>query len=395
MSAHTTETFRRTAAEINLDHLGDNWSVIQKIAGDERFICPMVKANAYGHGAVEVSQALGDVGAKAFGVCLIEEGLQLREAGISSEILVFGGFDKPGAAKITEYQLTPVVSSWAQIKALEAEADTTVKVHLKFNTGMSRLGFEATDAEKLSDYFKKTKLLKLKALLTHLAISEDSAETDGMTSRQLNSFMKIEDFFSSHSLFSHVFNSGAIIALGSLQQAENNNHLLMKRKWGFRPGLMLYGYQPLMEIQNKNLKPVMTFKTAVESIRVLSEGETVSYGAKWKASKKSYIATLPVGYADGLSRLLSNQGYVLIKGERAPIVGTVCMDYIMVDVTALVESKKIDTTHEEEVILFGYDEQNNFLSAEEYAKHMQTISYEVLTSVGYRVPRHFKGLMKS
>ncbi len=389
------ETFRRTTAEINLDHLNENWSVINKIAGSGRFVCPMVKANAYGHGANEVVQSLEREGAKVFGVCLIEEGLRLRETGVQSEILVFGGFDKQGAEKIVEYQLTPVVSSWAQLKSLESEVDAPLKVHLKFNTGMGRLGFDLSESEKLSAYFKKTKLLKLKALLTHLALSEDSADENGMTSGQLNKFLKVEEFFSGHDVFSHVLNSGGIITLDSLQSNGNSSNILTKKKWGFRPGLMLYGYQPQMALQNKNLKPVMTFKTAIENIRVIEKGESVSYGAKWTAGKKSYIATLPVGYADGVSRLLSNRGYVLVNGEKTPIVGAVCMDFLMIDVTTLVENKKIDSIQNEEVILFGFDEQNNFLSAEELAKQTNTISWEILTSVGHRVPRHFKGLIKS
>lgn len=389
------ENFRRTTADINLDHLLENWSLIQKIAGDDRFICPMVKANAYGHGAAEVAMSLEQEGAKALGVCLIEEGLQLREAGLKNEILVFGGFDKQGAEKIVEYQMTPVVSSWEQVKAIESAADAIVKVHLKFNTGMGRLGFEAHDVEKILAYFKKSKLLKLKALLTHLAQSEDGLSETGLTARQLNHFSKIEEFFSGASLYSHVYNSGAILCLDQVKKQNLSQHFLQKKKWGFRPGLMLYGYQPLTGFKNTELKPVMTFKTAIEQIRIINKGESVSYGAKWVAPQKSHIAILPVGYADGVSRQLSNQAYVLIKGERVPIVGTICMDFLMVDVTKLIEKNQLDHWHDEDVILFGLDEHNNFLSAEEFAKQTNTISWEVLTSVSYRVPRHFKGLVKS
>ena len=153
------EIFRRTFAEINLENLQHNYMQIKTIAGDHRFVCPMVKANAYGHGDIQVARHLENLGATHLGVCLIEEGTLLRSQHIKSEILVFRGFDKEGAQKIFDAQLTPVVSTWDQIKFLESVVDDYIKVHLKFDTGMNRLGFSFSETEKLRDYFKKSKKL--------------------------------------------------------------------------------------------------------------------------------------------------------------------------------------------------------------------------------------------
>ena len=392
----STETFRRTSAEINLDHLLHNWNAIQNIAGDDRFICPMIKANAYGHGAPEVAQALDREGAKSFGVCLIEEGLRLRAAGIKSEILVFSGFDKQGAEKILEYQMVPVVSSWQQIKALEAAADEPVKVHLKFDTGMNRLGFFADDCEKLVDYFKKSKLLKLKAVLSHLAVSEDCIDPAGMSIQQLKRLSEVHHFFGTEKVFAHVLNSGGILSLRSLNSHPvKGTESVVQPHWGFRPGILLYGYKPTGPFGDLEIKPVMNFRSVVNNMRVVAPGESVSYGATWRASRKSHIAVVPVGYADGVHRALSNRGSVLIGGMRLPIVGVVCMDFLMVDVTELVESSGRADWTDESVTIFGYDENGLLESADSTANELRTISWEILTSVSHRVPRHFKGLKKS
>lgn len=390
------ELFRRTFAEINIENLLHNWQVIKDIAGDDRFICPMVKANAYGHGDVEVSYALEREGAKVLGVCLIEEGLAIRGAGVQSEILVFRGFDKRGAEKIIEYQMTPVVSTWEQIKALDAVADEPVKVHLKFNTGMNRLGFEITEAEKLREYFKRSKKLKLKAVLTHLACSDDAYLDDGVSARQAEKFMGVKELFSDMDVYAHLLNSGGIAAYG--MKSDTHKKLpayLTQVKWGFRPGLMLYGYHAAPEFNFIKIRPVMSFKSVVNNVRKLMPGDSVSYGASWVAQRESDIAVVPLGYADGAHRILSNCGHAMVAGYKAPIVGKICMDFLMLDITDL---KKIDHREswlEEEVVLFGQDEKNNFISADDVAQEAKTISWEVLTSVGERVPRHFKGLKKS
>lgn len=385
------EMFRRTFAEINLDHLSHNFFEIKKVAGDGRFICPMVKANAYGHGDLEVAKHLENLGTTHLGVCLIEEGLLLKNYGIKSKILVFRGFDKQGAQKIFDAQMTPVISTWDQITALESVADEPIKVHVKFNTGMNRLGFAPQEVEKIRTYFKNSKKLKLRAVLSHLYFGEDAALENGHSAAQAKQMLDIYSYFKDEGIDVHLLNSGGIASLAEPEVKNNPNHYLNKTNWGFRPGLMLYGYSPAENLSGINLKPVMTFKSVVNNIRQLNAGESVSYGGIWKAGSASTIAVVPVGYADGVHRLLSNRGKALFAGKEVPIVGRICMDFLMLDVTEVVKTSNIQNFNEEEVILFGYDPAGNFLSADVSAKASESITWEVLTSVGERVPRHYKG----
>ncbi len=389
------EMFRSTFADISLDALATNWFEIKKVAADDRFICPMVKANAYGHGDVQTSLALEKVGVETLGVCLIEEGLLLRSSGVKAEILVFRGFDKRGAEKILEYRMTPVVSTWEQINALESVADEIVKVHLKFNTGMNRIGFNADQAEKLSSYFKKSKKLKLKALLTHFAQGEDAVSVEGFSAQQVKLFLSIMGDFNGHDIYVHLLNSGGIASLAQVKKNNLDNHFLLQKKWGFRPGLALYGYQPSPQFSEMKLKPVMTLKSVVNNIRSVLPGEPVSYGCTWRAKVSSKIAVVPIGYADGIHRLISNQANALFAGQLAPIVGRICMDFLMLDVTHIVKDEDLTKWNEEEVVFFGFDPKNNFLSAEIHAAKSSTIVWETLTSVSERVPRHYKGLAQS
>lgn len=384
------EMFRRTFADIDLDALISNWLEIKKVAGDDRFICPMVKANAYGHGDVQVATTLEKLGAQIVGVCLIEEGMLLRSSGYKSNILVFRGFDKIGAEKILEYQMTPVVSTWEQIQALEAVADEPVKIHLKFNTGMNRLGFNTDQSEKLLEYFKKSKKLKLKAVLTHFAKGEDAYLQDGFSFEQTQRFTKVVDYFSQLDIYSHLLSSGGIASFAKV--AQNSQHYLKQKKWGFRPGLMLYGYQSAPDFNEVKLKPVMTLKSVVNNIRSVEVGEGVSYGCTWKPTRSSKIAVVPIGYADGMHRVLSNQTSVLFAGQLVPVVGRICMDFLMLDITDVVQDQDPHKWIDEEVILFGFDDKKNFHSAEKIAQDSSTIVWETLTAVGERVPRHFRGL---
>ena len=385
------EMFRRTFAEINLDHLEHNYSEIKNLAGEGRFICPMVKANAYGHGDLEVAKHLENLGANHLGVCLIEEGLRLKNEGIKTEILVFRGFDKQGAQKIFDAQMTPVISSWDQISALESVADEPIKVHVKFDTGMNRLGFSIQEVEKLRTYFKGSKKLKLKAVLSHFYAGEDAVKLDGRSAAQAQQMIDVHSYFKDDDVWAHLLNSGGIASLAEPEVQKNPSHFLNKINWGFRPGLILYGYSPSENLKNINLKPVMTFKSVVNNIRQLQIGESVSYGATWQAKKVSTIAVVPVGYADGLHRLQSNRGRALFAGQQVPIVGRVCMDFLMLDVTEAIQTANIQKFSEEEVIFFGYDHAGHFLGADVAAKSAETITWEVLTSVSERVPRHFKG----
>lgn len=386
------EMYRRTFAEINLDHLAHNIRVMQTAFPQTPFLCPMIKANAYGHGDVQVGRFLETLGVGHLGVCLIEEGLLLRKFGVKAEILVFRGFDREGAQKIIQYNMTPVVSTWEHIEHLEAEASSAVGIHLKFDTGMNRLGFRPEEAQKLFTRLWQNKKIRLKAIVTHLFNGEDALADQGQTATQLTKLDEISRVFKLFNIFCHALNSAGILNLISLQKSGNSNreHPLLLQNWGLRPGLMVYGYNPLAD-KNIDLKPVMSLKSHVATYRYLKAGETVSYGGTWKAQRDSVIAVVPIGYADGYHRILSNQSKVLFAGQKVSVAGVVCMDYLMLDVTDVVKDHDLDDFKDQEVTLFGYSSEGVFLSAEELAQGAKSITWEMLTSVGERVPRIYKG----
>ncbi|MEK2646516.1 alanine racemase [Bdellovibrio sp. BCCA] len=385
------EMYRRTFAEINLDHLAHNVRVLQE-AFPNRFLCPMVKANAYGHGDAQLALFLEKKGIKHLGVCLIEEGLLLRDSGVKAEILIFRGFDSEGAEKIIQYGMTPVVSTWEHIEHLEAVAASPVGIHLKFDTGMNRLGFRPEEAQKLFERLWQNKKIRLKALVTHLFNGEDAVSEKGHSAEQLLKLHHVSEVFKPFDIFSHSLNSAGILSLLALQKKSvPENHPLVLQEWGMRPGLMIYGYNPLADKNICDLKPVMSLKSQVGTYRQIKTGETVSYSGTWKAQRDSVIAVVPIGYADGYHRILSNQGHVLFAGQRVPVVGNICMDYLMLDVTDVVQGKDLKDFKDQEVTLFGFGSDGNFLSPEELAQQAKTITWEMLTSVGERVPRIYTG----
>ncbi len=385
------EMYRRTFAEINLDHLAHNIRVLQK-AFPKKFLCPMVKANAYGHGDVQLGRFLESLGVEHLGVCLIEEGILLRKNGVKAEILVFRGFDREGAQKIIEHEMTPVVSSWDHIEHLEAVATSAVGIHLKFDTGMNRLGFRPEEAQKVFDRLWQNKKIRLKALVTHLFNGDDAESATGHSARQLQALNGISHIFKPFNIFCHSLNSAGILSLLKLQnKGVPADHPLTLQDWGLRPGLMIYGYNPLADQSFCELKPVMSLKSHVGVYRHVKSGETVSYSGTWKATQDSVIAVVPIGYADGYHRILSNQALVLFAGRRVPVVGNICMDYLMLDVTSVVQGQDLNKFKDQEVTFFGYDTAGNFLSAEELAKKAHSITWEMLTSVGERVPRVYSG----
>lgn len=382
--------YRRTYAEIDLGALSENWKILGGASGS--FLCPMVKANAYGHGDVQVARHLEGLGARRLGVCLIEEGLLLRQFGVRGEILVFRGFDQEGARAMLEHDLTPVVSSWEQIEALEACAKRPVDLHLKFDTGMNRLGFSVADSRKLFERLHRHPLLRIRALLTHLARGEDAHLPDGDSARQLRSLVDAAEPFEGLGLELHALNSAGWLRrlrMGE-ESLSNSEHPLIAREWGGRPGLAIYGVNPLGD-NIEGLRPVMSLKSHAAVLRSVSRGESVSYNGTWTAPRDSVIAVVPIGYADGYHRLLSNRAMALFGGHRVPVVGSVCMDYLMLDVTEVERMSRLPSGERREVVLFGKDSMGGELPVEEVAAHAQTISWEILTSVGERVPRVYHG----
>lgn len=376
-----SEKFRNTVAEINLHHFEHNLNWLMETFGKDRFISPMIKANAYGHGAIPLAKKIQDSGFESLGVCLIEEGLKLREAGIQTDILVYNFFDKYGAEKILDAELTPVIGQWNQIQLLESLADSQVDVHVKINTGLNRAGFNLDEMEKLFETFKMSKKMRLKGILSHLHTADNALDSKGSSSEQAKKLKLVLDYFAQFSPVGHLLNSPAIWALAQIKD-NSESHYLKDYNWGMRPGIMIYGYGT----ESRNIfKPVMELKTTVERVGLVKKGESVSYGARWSAERDSYIATLPIGYADGLPRRATNKISVQILDKKVPVVGTICMDYIMVDVTEIVQSgQKIMG---EEVRVFG----DGDVTAQTWADASDTIAYEILTSVSDRVPRVYKG----
>lgn len=386
------EMYRKTFAEINLDHLKHNIELLQRAFPQAPFLCPMVKANAYGHGDVQLSLYLETLGVRHLGVCLIEEGLLLRNNGVKAEILVFRGFDRAGAEKILEANMTPVVSSWEHIEHLEAVASSSVGIHVKFDTGMNRLGFRPEEAQSLFERLWQNKKIRLKALVTHLFNGEDAEDPNGISARQLKALNTVSEVFKPFNVFCHALNSAGILSAMHMGTAPVPvAHPLFIQNWGLRPGLLIYGYSPLPDKSFGGFKPVMTLKSHVATYRQLNIGETVSYGGTWRAKQESVIAVVPIGYADGYHRILSNQASVLFAGQRVPVVGSICMDYLMLDVTEVVRGKELRFFKDQEVVLFGFNSAQNLLSPEELAVQAQSITWEMLTSVGERVPRVYIG----
>jgi len=367
---NNTNQFRPTRAHIDLEALRHNLALAQELVGPKVSLLGIVKANAYGHGAVMVAKVLEECGTQALGVATPNEGYELRQAGIRVPILLLAGpFEAPGDF-LVGHRLTPVLFNHEQIASLEGSLSSKLDVHLKVDTGMTRLGVLPHALPGMLQSLAKAKKLQLSGVLTHLAQADTTFE--GPTADQCRVFSEVKDEVQRafpEVQFLHLANSAAILGqkLGSCNWA--------------RPGIMLYGSTPHPRLENgKRLKPVMHFTTQIISLKEVDAGAAVSYGGEWVAKRPSRIAVLPVGYADGYIRHLGNVGEVLVRGERAPVAGRVCMDLTMVDVTHLPEVRLGD-----EVTLWGPG-----LQADEVAGKAGTISYELFCAVSKRVPRIYQ-----
>lgn len=364
---------RPTCAVVDLDAVAHNVRMVRQRIGPERHLMAVVKADAYGHGALPVARTVLDWGADWLGVALPEEGWELRQGGIEAPILVLGPVFPAQAPLILEAGLEVALFTREMAQVLHREASrrgSQVGVHIKVDTGMGRIGLPYDKVLEFLDDLRGLNGLRIAGVYTHLASAEeDKAFARLQTGRFLEVCGKAESRGYSIPL-RHISNSAAVLDLpGTFQDL-------------VRPGLMIYGYYPSGKVSREiPLRPAMTWKTAVAFIKELEPGASVSYGRTFIASRRMRVATLPVGYGDGLSRRLSNRGEVLIRGKRAPIVGAVCMDMTVVDVTAIPEAAPGD-----EVILFGRQGPRE-IPVEEVAKWAGTISYEILCDVGSRVPR--------
>lgn len=369
-----------TYAHIDLSSLGHNLSQVKQRLSGSCGILAIVKANAYGHGAVETAQALVKYGVLRLAVVSVKEGLTLREAGIMAEIVVLGTVSEDHIPDVLAHRLTPVISDSRIVPALAraaAEKNLSLPFHLKVDTGMSRLGLLPEDVPSVLDMIGAHTSLRLDGIMTHLADADGKTSDD--TEEQLKKFRNTLNLIHQRGLqvpLVHAANSAAVIRFP-------NAHFSL-----VRPGIMLYGYHMLpASSSNPELKPVLTLRTTIVQLRSIQPGAAVSYNRTFVASKASRVAVLPIGYADGYSRRLSNRGFVLIHGRRAPIVGLVCMDMTMVDVTNIPAAKQGD-----EVTLIGR-QHNDAIWADEVAEWTGTIPYEVLSCIGPRVPRVYESAM--
>ena len=365
---------RPTLCYIDLEALNWNFQQARNKVGPEVKILSIIKADAYGHGAREVANVLVKAGSDGFGVATLEEGIRLREEGVSSPILVLAGIYSEQIEELLQFNLTPVVADTEILKRLENLARRrriTLNIHLEVDTGMGRLGLLSSEVDSWLAELAKLKALKIEGVMSHFSETENS-ELD-YTKDQLESFRHVVELLHAEGHrppFIHQAKSAGVIGLPPA-------HFTM-----VRPGLMLYGIYPSPEMLNQiALKPILSWKTRVLQLKRLPKGSSISYGQTFVTERESLIATLPVGYADGYHRLLSNRGSVLVRGKRAPIVGKVCMDLTMVDVTDIREVQQGD-----EVVLLGTQGRGT-ISADEIARWADTISYEILTSISSRVPR--------
>ena len=366
----------RVVAEVNLEAIKHNYEQIRSNVPHEVEIMAIVKADAYGHGAVEISKLLQEQGVNRFAVAIAKEGEELRANGITSPILVLGYTPRADIGALIENNLTQTVFSYDMAKTLSDEAGRlgkTVNIHIKVDTGMGRIGF-LSSPQSIEEVKMIATLphLNMEGIFTHFSTADE--EDRVYTYKQWHIFEGFLNELREVGIelpIIHAANSAAIMCHS---YADLNV---------VRPGIILYGYYPSGYLQGKvlDLIPAMTLKTQVVHVKELPEGHYVGYGRTYQTHHKTKVATIPVGYADGYSRRLGNVGRVLIRGQFAPIIGNICMDQFMVDVS------NIDhVSVEDEVVLFG-KQGDNEIPVEEIANILDTINYEIICMIGKRVPR--------
>ena len=373
----SNSTVLPTYATVNLSALAHNLSCIKRYLSAGCEVMAVVKANAYGHGAVETAQALARQGIKRFAVASLDEGIALRQSLPSASIVVLGALFEEQVSDLVAHQLTPVVSDGRILPVLAKAVcshPVPYPIHLKVETGMGRLGFSSEELFTLLDSPLLRSPLQVEGLMTHLADAD--GKDSAFTERQLGAFRAVVEQIRQRGVtlpLVHTANSAAIIRFPDA-------HFSL-----VRPGIMLYGYHTLpATVPAPDLKPVLSLHTTIVQLRTIPQGGTVSYNGTFVATRPTRIAVLPIGYADGYSRQLSHRGSVLIRGRRALIVGLVCMDMIMVDVTDIAQVQVGET-----VTLIGQQEGQS-IWADEVAGWIGTIPYEVLCGIGSRVPRLYE-----
>ena len=358
-------------AEIDLDALAHN---IRELKDQARgaMLTAVVKANAYGHGSRGIARAAIEAGAQRFAVISVDEGEHLRRASVTAPILVMGHSPASDARRIVELRLTPTINS--QETALDlaqaAVAEGVVQpIHIKIDTGLSRYGLPPQEAIALAESLRELPSLTVEGIFTHFATADEGETT--YTHQQYKTFLEVAQRLPWIPL-RHVSNTASL-----LDMPEMSLDMV-------RPGMGIYGYYPSSQVSHSvELRPVLSLKSRIARLARLTPGQSVSYGRTWKAKRTSAIALVMCGYGDGLPRALSNRGSLLVRGRRAPIVGRVCMDMCMADVTDI-PGVAVD----DEVVIIGRQGEEE-IPADEVAELSATISYEILCGIATRVPRHY------
>jgi alanine racemase len=373
---------KRTWAEISLNAIEHNYNVIRNKVADDTKVCCVIKADGYGHGAVELSQIYEKLGADFFAVSNIDEGIEIRKSGSKLPIVILGYTPVSEAENLAEYDISQAVFSLEYAKELSekcVEEDCICKMHIKVDSGMSRIGFMCQefprDEYSIEEICEACCLpnLEVEGLFTHFCVSDEDAEGREFTNKQYENFIHVRDSLRKRGVdisVVHCSNSGAIE-----DYPETCCDMV-------RAGIILYGLAPSSKLADRlDLVPAMTLKTVVAFVKEVQKGATISYGRTFTADRKMKIATVPIGYADGFIRQNAKDGYMMVNGKKAKIVGRICMDQTMLDVTDIEDVKTGD-----EVVVFGTGE-NGEPTADSLAENTGTINYETVCLVGKRVPR--------
>jgi len=380
-----TDVVRPTRAEVNLSHLRHNLHVLRRVTKTP--IWGVLKADAYGHGAKAVGRTLERAGMDGICVALVEEGVELREAGLTCPILVMGGYYGHAYRELSHFDLTPVLVDRGQVELLDREssaAGVPSRMHVKLDTGMGRLGVREPEWPRFAQAVRAARALELGGVMTHFALADDPSPS--ALAAPLLAFGRGLEVLRREGLPDVPTHGAGSAALLRSREAQLSI---------VRPGIALFGVDPLPAVVPRvagatgaGLRPVMSVHSRIVALRRIEVGETVGYGGTFRARRPTEVATIPIGYADGLDRSLSNRGAILVRGRRAPIVGVVSMDMTTVDVTDVPGASIGD-----EVVLLGsqrYGEQTATITAEEIAEWMGSIAWEVLTNISRRVPRFYR-----
>jgi len=372
--------FNRAWAEVNLDNIAHNVKEIRRIVDKKVEIMGVVKADAYGHGVMEIARTLLENGVTRLAVSMLDEAIQLRQNGIKVPILILSYTDPVRAEEIVLNDVTQTVFSHDLAEALSEAAvkhHRNVKIHIKIDTGMTRVGFmPGYSAVKNVVQISKLSGIIIEGLFTHFASADEADKS--YTYMQFERFMSIVGELNRIGVYipvKHVCNSAALIEFPEM-------HLNM-----VRPGIALYGLYPSDEVDKTkiDLRPAMSLKANVILVKDVEKDTFISYGRIFKTSRNSRIATIPIGYADGYTRLLTGKGKVLLNGQLAPIVGRICMDQCMVDITDIEGDVKVG----DEAVLIG-KQKDNEIKVEDLAKSVGTINYELVSIIGKRIPRVYQ-----